>query len=48
MTSIIAVVSLVASNFLYQLITGHNDWSLAADRSWFQAVAIAVYCILDS
>lgn len=32
-------LALVASNFIYQAVTSRN-WKVAAERSWFQVVAI--------
>ncbi len=36
-----AVVGLVIGNFAYQAMTGQNAWAVAADRSYFQALAVA-------
>jgi len=34
--------ALAASNFIYQLLTGNADLSVATERSYFQAVALAL------
>jgi formate hydrogenlyase subunit 3/multisubunit Na+/H+ antiporter MnhD subunit len=47
---ITAIVSLLAGNFLYEEIrklSGREaDWGRAADRSFFQVVAILLYAVL--
>lgn len=41
-----AVLGFALSNFAYQAVTGINDWSLAADRSYFQASAVAILMLV--
>ena len=36
-----AVVGMALGNFAYQAMTGQNAWAVAADRSYFQAIAVA-------
>lgn len=48
MKAIILVIGLASANFLTQLITGKRDWLAAADRTFFQAVAIGAYLYLIS
>jgi hypothetical protein len=34
-------IGLTLSNYIYQLLPGHQDWHLAGERSWFQFLALA-------
>lgn len=42
---IIATLGLVAGNFVYQVF-GPHEWSVAAERSFFQIVAVAAVWIV--
>lgn len=46
MRTLFIIVALVASNFVYQWIfRDQPDWSIAIDRSYFQAVAVYIYTL---
>jgi hypothetical protein len=36
----VPAISVVSANFLYQALRAVPDWSLAIERSWFQATAL--------
>ena len=42
MSPLTLIVLLTLANFLYQILFGRNDWEEAAERSFFQAVAVAL------
>ncbi len=39
-------IGLVASNYLYQWF-GHQNWSTALDRSWFETCALVCVWLFD-
>jgi hypothetical protein len=39
--ALISLIALAAANFAYQAVKG-KDWKVARERTFFQAVAIAV------
>jgi hypothetical protein len=43
--AIFALIGMVIGNFAFALMNG-RDWSTAIDRSYFQAVAVAVVMLL--
>lgn len=42
-----AIFGLVTGNFIFQAFF-HRDWLLAADRSFFQALAVLTYVFIKS
>tara|TARA_R110000822_G_scaffold84867_3_gene199051 strand:- start:29542 stop:29703 length:162 start_codon:yes stop_codon:yes gene_type:complete len=42
MEKFIIIVMLLVGNFAYQLMAEHPDWETAFERSYFQAIAIAL------
>jgi hypothetical protein len=44
MRAALIIACLIASNFLWQYLTQQN-WELAADRSFYQTIAIAIYAL---
>ena len=44
MHSAVTIIMLVAANYLYQWFTA-RDWDKALDRSWCQAVAMALFAV---
>lgn len=46
-TAITALVGLTAGNFLWEAMAPEKKWIRAAERSFFQAVALGVYLIIS-
>lgn len=47
MTAYILVIGLGIGNWIYQFIQPVPDWALVFDRTFFQAVAVIAYVLLD-
>lgn len=43
LTAISSLIAVVASNFIYQLITNAHQWDVAIETSFFQFIAIALF-----
>lgn len=41
--AILAAAGLTAGHFLYQWVTGRDDWGTAIERSFFQVFAVVSY-----
>lgn len=47
MLHIYLCISLVAANVIYQCFREEPDWKRAAERSWFQAIAVLMCWLLS-
>lgn len=48
MSAYVLVLVLAIGNFSFQWLFGDSDWLTAAERTYFQAFAIAAYVFLGS
>lgn len=43
--ALLAAIGLTLGNFIWQMITGFEQWAVAAERSYFQAFALITFAL---
>ena len=46
--AILSILALAAGNYFYQNVQDEPNWSSATERTFFQIVAILVFCLIYS